>query len=68
MLGVICVRGEWRRVHNKELHDLYSSPTIIWVTNARSLRWVEHVAHMEERRGLVVKHEGKGPLATPGWK
>jgi hypothetical protein len=44
------VTGEWTRLHNKELNDLYSSPNIIWVIKLR-MRWVGHVAHMGERRG-----------------
>jgi hypothetical protein len=45
------VTGEWRRLHNKELYALYSSPNIIRVMKSRSLRWAGHVAHMGERRG-----------------
>jgi hypothetical protein len=43
--------GEWRRLHNKKLHALYSSPDIIRVVKSRSLRWAEHVAHIRARRG-----------------
>jgi hypothetical protein len=43
------VRGEWRRLHNKELYALYSSPNIIQVIKSRRLRWAGHVAHMRER-------------------
>ena len=42
---------ECRRLHNKELYDLYSSPNIIWVMKSRRMRWMEHIAHMEDRRG-----------------
>jgi hypothetical protein len=45
------VIGEWRRLHNKELYALYSSPNITWVIKSRRLRWAGHVARMEERRG-----------------
>jgi hypothetical protein len=45
------VTGEWRRLHNKELYALYSSPNIIRVIKSRTLRWAGHVARMEERRG-----------------
>jgi hypothetical protein len=45
------VTEEWRRLHNKELYALYSSPNIIWVIKSRRLRWVGHVARMGERRG-----------------
>jgi hypothetical protein len=43
------VTGEWRKLYNEELHDLYSSPTILRVIKSRILRWVGHVAQM--RRG-----------------
>jgi hypothetical protein len=60
------VPGEWRRLHNKELYALYSSPNIIRVIKSRRLRWAEHVARMGERRGaykaLVGKPEGRRPL------
>jgi hypothetical protein len=39
---------EWRRMHNEELHDLYSSPNIIRVIKSRTIRWVGHVARMGE--------------------
>jgi len=39
------VTGEWRRLHNEELHDLYFSPNI-WVFKSRTVRWAEHVARM----------------------
>jgi len=63
------VRGEWRRLHNDELNDLYCSPNIVWVIKSRRMRWAGHVARRGERRGvyrvLVGKHEGKRPLGTP---
>jgi hypothetical protein len=63
------VTGEWRRLHNKELYALYSSPIIIRVMKSRRLRWAGHVARMGERRGayraLVGKSEGRKPLGRP---
>jgi hypothetical protein len=63
------VTGEWRRLHNKELYALYSSPNIIRVIKSRRLRWAGHVARMGERRGayrvLVGKPEGRRPLERP---
>ena len=60
---------EWRKQHNEELNDLYSSPNIVWVIKSRRMRKAGHVARMGERRGvyrvLVAKHEGKRPLARP---
>jgi hypothetical protein len=44
------VTGEWRKLHNEELHDLYSSPSIIRIMMARRMRWVGHVARMGRRR------------------
>jgi hypothetical protein len=63
------VTGEWRRLHNKELYALYSSPSIIRVIKSRRMRWAGHVARMGERRGayraLVGKSEGRRPLVRP---
>jgi hypothetical protein len=60
------VTGEWRRLHNKEVYALYSSPNIIRVMKSRRLRWAGHVACMGVRRGayraLVRKPEGRRPL------
>jgi hypothetical protein len=61
--------GEWRRIHNKELHDLYSSLNIFWVIKSRRMRWAEHVAHMGNGRSayrvLVGWSDGKRPLGRP---
>jgi hypothetical protein len=47
------VTGEWRKLHNKELHDLYSSPSIIRIIKSRMMRWSGHVARMG-RRGTLI--------------
>ena len=61
--------GELRKLHNAELHPLYSSPNIIKSVKSRRLRWAGHVAHMEQSRNayrvLVGKPEGKRPLGRP---
>jgi hypothetical protein len=63
------VTGEWRKLHNEELHDLYSSPSIIGIIKSRRIRWAGNVARMGEKRSayrlLVGKPEGKGPLGRP---
>jgi hypothetical protein len=45
------VAGGWRKLHNEELHGLYSSPSIVSVIKARRMRWAGHVARMGEVRG-----------------
>jgi hypothetical protein len=60
------VTGGWRKLHNEELHGLYSLPSIIMVIKARRMRWAGHVARMWEVRDayniLVVRPEGRRPL------
>ena len=60
------VTGEWRKLHNEELHDPYSSPNIVRVIKSRRISWAGHVARMGEKTGvyrvLVGKPEGKRPL------
>jgi hypothetical protein len=63
------VTGESTKLHNEELHDLYSSPSIIRIIKSQRMRWAGHVARMGEKRNsyrlLVGKSEGKRPLERP---
>jgi hypothetical protein len=63
------VTGGWRKLHNEELHGMYSSPSIVRVIKARRMRWARHVARMWEVRGaynvLIGKPEGRRPLGRP---
>ena len=59
------VTGEWRKLHNEELSDLYSLPNIVRVVKSRRMRWAGHVAHIAEGRGVHRKPEGKRPLGGP---
>ena len=63
------ITGEWRKLHNAELHSLHSSPNIIRNLKSRRLRWAGHVARMEQSRNayrvFVGKPESKRPLVRP---
>ena len=63
------VTGDWKRLHNEELNDLYCSPNIVRVIKSRRMRWAGHVARMGEESGvyrvLVGKPEGRRPLGRP---
>jgi hypothetical protein len=60
------VTGGWRKLHNKELHNFYYSPSIIRIIKSRRMRWAGHVARIGEKRNayrlMVGKPEGKRPL------
>jgi hypothetical protein len=64
------VTGVWRKLHNEELHNLYSLPNIFRMIKSKKLKWPGHVARMGETRNaykiLVGKLEGKRPLGRPG--
>jgi hypothetical protein len=66
------VTGDWRKLHNEELHNLYSTPNIIRMIKTRRMRWTGQVARMGETRNaykiLVGKREGKRPLGRPRCK
>jgi hypothetical protein len=63
------VTGGWRKLHNEELRDLYTSPSIIRIIKSRRMRWAGHVERMGEKRNayrvLVGNTEGKRPLGRP---
>jgi hypothetical protein len=69
----VGLTGGWRKLYNEELHNLYTSPSIIRIIKSRKMRWAGHVARMGEKRNvyrlLVGKPEGKRPLGRPrrGW-
>jgi hypothetical protein len=63
------VTGDWRKLHNEDLHNLYSSPSIIKMIKSRRMRWAGRVARMGDKRNayriLVRKPEGKRPQGRP---
>jgi hypothetical protein len=62
------VTGEWRKLYNEKLNDLYSLPNIVRVVKSRRMRWAGHVARMGEDRGVhrvLGKPEGKGSFGRP---
>jgi hypothetical protein len=63
------VTGGWRKLHNEELHDLYSSPSIIRIIKSRWMGWAGHAARMREKRNaykiLMRNPEGRRPLGRP---
>jgi hypothetical protein len=60
------VIGGWRKLHNEELHNFYSLPSLVRIIKSRNMRWAGNVARMGEKRNayriLVGKHEGKRSL------
>ena len=68
------VKGEWRKLHNEELNDLYFSPNIVRVIKSRRIRWAGHVARMGEERGCIGSRWGNrrerdhwGDVGVDGW-
>jgi hypothetical protein len=59
------VMGGWRQLHNEELHNLYSSPSIIRIIKSRRMRWAGHVARMGEKRNVCRLLAGKPELRRP---
>jgi hypothetical protein len=68
-VSILLLMGKWRKLHNGELHNLYTPPDIIRQIKSRRIRWAGHVARMGEGRNvyrvLVGKPEGKRPLGRP---
>jgi hypothetical protein len=56
------VTGEWRKLHNEELHEVYSSPSIIRIIKARKMRWAGHVARMGNKINMYRLLVGTRPL------
>ena len=63
------ITREWRKLHNEQLNDLYSSPSVVRVIKSKRMRWAGHVAYIVARRDLyrvlVGKPEGRRPLGRP---
>jgi hypothetical protein len=66
------VTGGWRKLHNEELHNLYSSPSKIRMIKSRRMRWAGHLAQMGQKRNayriFMRKPEGRRPLGRPRCK
>jgi len=62
------VTEEWRKLHNEELNDPYSSPNILRVINSRRMRWAGHVACVRERRGVYRVLVGKLEVKKTTWE
>jgi hypothetical protein len=60
--------GEWRKLHNEELNDMYSSPNIVQVTKSRRMRWVGNVAQIGERTGIYWVLVGKPVGKETTWE
>jgi hypothetical protein len=57
--------GDWRKLHNEKFHNLYSSPNIFGVINARRIKWAKHVVRIGDTGFLMGKQQGKRPLGRP---
>jgi hypothetical protein len=62
---MVEMTGGWRKLHNEELHDLYSSPSIIRIIKSRRMRWAGHVSRMGEKRITYRLLMGKSTLGRP---
>jgi hypothetical protein len=59
------VTGGWRKLHNEELHNLYSSPSTITIIKSRRMRWAGHIARIGAKRNAYRILMGKRPLGRP---
>jgi hypothetical protein len=62
------VRGEWRKLHNEELRDLYSSPSIIRIIKSRRMRWAGYVARIGRRRGTLIDYRWESQRERDHWE